>query len=185
MGTIAGRRCLKSHCKEIQIPDFRETRVPGLVRWYDEGSQQKGIARRNRYGRGISRQKIIVERGLDAREIEVAVLGNDQPKASIPGEIVPHREFYDYAAKYLEDGTKLLIPAPLIAHTGKKISGTRRASVSSAGLCRNGARGFLSGTATGRVYLNEINTIPGFTSISMYPKMWEASGIPYRDLISD
>src|SRR5713101_1914812 len=100
--------------------------------------------------------KILVERNMIAREIEVSVLGNHDPKASVPGEIVPHHEFYDYAAKYLEEGTQLLIPAKLTAVLVKK---------------------------GGKIYLNEVNTIPGFTSISMYPKMWEASGIPFRELI--
>jgi D-alanine-D-alanine ligase len=128
-------------------------------------------------------QKIIVERGLDAREIELAVLGNDSPKASIPGEIVPHREFYDYAAKYLEDGTKLVIPAELSAAQVKKFQDYAvRAflALDCAGMAR---MDFFLERRTNKIYLNEINTIPGFTSISMYPKLWEATGIPYRELI--
>jgi D-alanine-D-alanine ligase len=128
-------------------------------------------------------QKIIVERGLDAREIELAVLGNDSPKASIPGEIVPHREFYDYAAKYLEDGTKLVIPAELSAAQIKKFQDFAvRAfqALDCAGMAR---MDFFLERRTNKIYLNEINTIPGFTSISMYPKLWEATGIPYRELI--
>jgi D-alanine-D-alanine ligase len=128
-------------------------------------------------------QKIIIERGLDAREIEVAVLGNDAPQASIPGEIVPHREFYDYAAKYLEGGTKLVIPAELTSAQVKKFQdyAVRAFQVlDCAGMAR---MDFFLERRTNRIYLNEINTIPGFTSISMYPKLWEATGIPYRDLI--
>jgi D-alanine-D-alanine ligase len=128
-------------------------------------------------------QKIIVERGLDAREIELAVLGNDSPQASIPGEIVPHREFYDYAAKYLEDGTKLVIPAELNAGQIKKFQdyAVRAFQVlDCAGMAR---MDFFLERRTNKIYLNEINTIPGFTSISMYPKLWEATGIPYRELI--
>ncbi|HXN64780.1 MAG TPA: D-alanine--D-alanine ligase family protein [Candidatus Acidoferrales bacterium] len=128
-------------------------------------------------------QKIIVERGIDAREIEVAVLGNDEPRASIPGEIVPHREFYDYAAKYLEEGTKLLIPAPLKAPQAAKFQelAVRAFQVlDCAGMARVD---FFLERKTARVYLNEINTIPGFTSISMYPKLWEATGVSYRELI--
>jgi D-alanine-D-alanine ligase len=128
-------------------------------------------------------QKIIVERGLDAREIELAVLGNDSPQASIPGEIVPHREFYDYAAKYLEDGTKLVIPAELSAAQIKKFQEFAvRAfqALDCAGMAR---MDFFLERRTNKIYLNEINTIPGFTSISMYPKLWEATGIPYRELI--
>jgi D-alanine-D-alanine ligase len=128
-------------------------------------------------------QKIIVERGLNAREIEVAVLGNDDPRASIPGEIVPHREFYDYAAKYLEEGTKLLIPAPLkAAQVAKfqKLAIRAFQALDCAGMARVD---FFLERKTSRIYLNEINTIPGFTSISMYPKLWEATGVPFRELI--
>ena len=128
-------------------------------------------------------QKIIVERGLDAREIELAVLGNDSPEASIPGEIVPHHEFYDYAAKYLEDGTKLVIPADLTTAQVEKFQNFAvRAfqALDCAGMAR---MDFFLERRTNRIYLNEINTIPGFTSISMYPKLWEATGIPYRQLI--
>ena len=129
-------------------------------------------------------EKIVVERGIDAREIEVAVLGNDQPAASIPGEIMPHREFYDYAAKYLEDGTKLEIPAQLEPAQVKKF---RELAVRAFQVldCAGMARvDFFLERKTGKIYLNEINTIPGFTSISMYPKLWEATGISYRDLIT-
>jgi D-alanine-D-alanine ligase len=128
--------------------------------------------------------KILVEKAMVAREIEVSVLGNHQPKASIPGEIVPHREFYDYTAKYLEDGTQLLIPAKLKTAQVKTIqslavSAFRALELS--GMAR--VDFFLEKRGTGKLYLNEVNTIPGFTSISMYPKLWEASGIPFRDLI--
>jgi D-alanine-D-alanine ligase len=127
--------------------------------------------------------KIIVERGFDAREIEVAVLGNSDPKASIPGEIIPHREFYDYAAKYLEEGTRLVIPAKLkLAQVKKFQDYAVRAfqCLECGGMARVD---FFLERRTNRIYLNEINTIPGFTSISMYPKLWEATGVPYRDLI--
>src|SRR5207253_9741043 len=124
--------------------------------------------------------KILVEKCIVGREIEVSVLGNDEPKASIPGEIIPHREFYDYTAKYLEEGTRLEIPAKL-----PKAQVTRFQDYAVRAFrcleCRGMARvDFFLEKPSGRIYLNEINTIPGFTSISMYPKMWEASGIPYR-----
>jgi D-alanine-D-alanine ligase len=128
-------------------------------------------------------QKILVERAVTAREIEVAVLGNENPKASIPGEIVPHREFYDYAAKYLEEGTKLVIPAKLKPAQVRRIqSYAVRAfrAIECSGMARVD---FFLEKRGGKILLNEINTIPGFTSISMYPKMWEASGVPYRELI--
>jgi D-alanine-D-alanine ligase len=128
-------------------------------------------------------QKILVERAIKGREIEVAVLGNNDPKASIPGEIVPHREFYDYAAKYLESGTQLIIPADL---TRKQVAQFQDYAVRAfrAIDCTGMARvDFFLERGTNKIYLNEVNTIPGFTSISMYPKLWEASGIPYSELI--
>ncbi|HTR45833.1 MAG TPA: D-alanine--D-alanine ligase family protein [Verrucomicrobiae bacterium] len=127
--------------------------------------------------------KIMIERCVNAREIEVSVLGNDDVRASIPGEILPHREFYDYTAKYLEQGTQLLIPAPL---TKKQVATFQdyavRAfrSIEGTGMARCD---FFLEKKTGKIFINEVNTIPGFTSISMYPKMWEASGLPYPKLI--
>jgi D-alanine-D-alanine ligase len=128
-------------------------------------------------------QKILVERTIKGREIELSVLGNDDPKASIPGEIVPHREFYDYAAKYLEEGTRLLIPAKLNKAQVKKFQ-EYAVRAFRALECLGMARvDFFLENRTGKILLNEINTIPGFTSISMYPKLWEASGLNYRDLL--
>jgi D-alanine-D-alanine ligase len=128
--------------------------------------------------------KILVEKAMVAREIEVSVLGNNDPKASVPGEVVPHREFYDYQAKYLEDGTQLLIPAKLRPAQVKQIQSLAVAAFRTlelSGMAR--VDFFLEKRANGKLFLNEANTIPGFTSISMYPKMWEASGIPFRELI--
>jgi D-alanine-D-alanine ligase len=128
-------------------------------------------------------QKIMVERTIRGREIELSVLGNEDPKASIPGEIVPHREFYDYAAKYLEEGTRLLIPAKL---THAQVKRFQECAIRAfrALECLGMARvDFFLENRTGRILLNEINTIPGFTSISMYPKLWEASGLSYRGLL--
>jgi D-alanine-D-alanine ligase len=128
-------------------------------------------------------QKIMVERAINGREIEVSVLGNDDVRASIPGEIVPHREFYDYTAKYLEKGTRLIIPAKL---TKKQIASFQEYAVRAfraidgAGMARCD---FFLERRTENIFLNELNTIPGFTSISMYPKLWEASGLPYPKLI--
>ena len=127
--------------------------------------------------------KILVERNIRGREIEVSVLGNDQPQASVPGEIIPHREFYDYAAKYLEQGTRLEIPAKL---SRPQIRRFQEYAVRAFRCveCRGMARvDFFLERPSGRIYLNELNTIPGFTSISMYPKLWEASGISYRELL--
>jgi D-alanine-D-alanine ligase len=127
--------------------------------------------------------KILVERAMVAREIEVSVLGNSAPQASIPGEIVPHREFYDYAAKYLEEGTQLLIPAMLKRAQIKKIQTLAVKAFLALELSGMARVDFFLDKANGKIFLNEVNTIPGFTSISMYPKLWEASGIPFRELI--
>jgi len=127
--------------------------------------------------------KILVEKAVTAREIEVSVLGNHEPKASVPGEIVPHREFYDYTAKYLEDGTRLLIPADLRPTQITKIQTMAVDAFRALELCGMARVDFFLEKKGGKVYLNEANTIPGFTSISMYPKLWEASGIGFRELI--
>ena len=128
-------------------------------------------------------RKILVEAAVNAREVECSVLGNDEPIASIPGEVVPCNEFYDYKAKYIDNASKLYIPADLPAETTKLVQELAvRAFVAldCAGMARVD---FFLCRDTGKLYVNELNTIPGFTSISMYPKLWEASGIPYPELI--
>ena len=135
-------------------------------------------------------RRVLVERGVDAREIEVAVLGNDDPQASVPGEVLPSREFYSYESKYVDGTSELLIPAPLSDELAGRI---RQSAVQAykAIDCSGMARVdfFLENSATGgtgadaRLFLNEVNTIPGFTSISMYPKLWEASGLSYTGLL--
>jgi D-alanine-D-alanine ligase len=128
-------------------------------------------------------QKIVVERAITGREIEVSVLGNENPKASAPGEIVPHREFYDYTAKYLEAGTQLVIPAKLNRPQVERFQDYAvRAfqAIEGAGMARVD---FFLERKTEKIYVNELNTIPGFTAISMYPKLWEASGLSYTALI--
>jgi D-alanine-D-alanine ligase len=128
--------------------------------------------------------KIMIERAVSAREIEVSVLGNHDPRASIPGEIVPHREFYDYAAKYLEEGTQLLIPAKLKKSEIKKVKAMAVTAFRALELSGMARVDFFIEKRGGKIFLNEVNTIPGFTSISMYPKLWEANGIPFRELIT-
>jgi D-alanine-D-alanine ligase len=127
--------------------------------------------------------KILVEKCIVGREIEVSVLGNHDPKASVPGEIVPHHEFYDYAAKYLEEGTQLLIPAKLKPAQVKKVQKCAVEAFRALELSGMARVDFFLEKKGGKIYLNEVNTIPGFTSISMYPKLWEASGIPFSELI--
>jgi D-alanine-D-alanine ligase len=133
-------------------------------------------------------RKIVIEEGVGgkkskAREIECSVLGNDEPVASVPGEIVPVKEFYDYNAKYLDEGSELIIPAKLTRAETKKVQELAIRSfkaVDCSGLARVD---FLMDPKSRKIYLNEINTMPGFTAISMYPKLWAASGLEYADLI--
>jgi D-alanine-D-alanine ligase len=127
--------------------------------------------------------KIVVEKAVQAREIECAVLGNDDPIASLPGEVVPQGDFYDYSAKYLEDTAQLLVPAPLKSLQVKRIQHLAVAAFQAVDCAGMGRVDFFLEKKSGRVYVNEINTIPGFTAISMYPRMWEASGLPYTQLI--
>lgn len=129
-------------------------------------------------------RRVLIEHGIpNPREIEVSVLGNDQPTASIPGEIIPGADFYSYDAKYVLDNSELVIPAPLSSsqiHTLRDLAVKAFEAIDAAGMARVD---FLIEKETGRIYLNEINTIPGFTKISMYPKLWEASGLPYASLV--
>jgi D-alanine-D-alanine ligase len=133
-------------------------------------------------------RKIVIEQGVGgkkekAREIECSVLGNDEPVASLPGEIVPGKEFYDYTAKYVDEGSQLIIPAKLTKAETKRVQDLAVAAfraVDCSGLARVD---FLMDPKTRKIFLNEINTMPGFTAISMYPKLWAASGLEYADLI--
>jgi len=133
-------------------------------------------------------RKIVIEQGVGgkkkkAREIECSVLGNDRPAASVPGEIIPGKEFYDYTAKYLDEGSELIIPAKLRKAETRKVQDLAVAAfraVDCSGLARVD---FLMDPSTRKIYLNEINTMPGFTTISMYPKLWAASGVSYAELI--
>ncbi|HEY66662.1 MAG: D-alanine--D-alanine ligase A [Chloroflexi bacterium] len=154
----------------------------GISKCHDRVGLAAGLAEAARYDR-----KLLVEAAVPAaREIEVSVLGNDDPIASVPGEIIPSREFYSYEAKYIDNGdnaSQLLIPAPLPPETTKRVRDLAiRAykAIDCAGMARVD---FLLSRETGELYISEVNTIPGFTSISMYPKLWEASGIPYSELI--
>jgi len=133
-------------------------------------------------------RKIVIEQGVGgkkqkAREIECSVLGNDKPEASVPGEIVPGKEFYDYTAKYVDEGSQLIIPAKLSkaeTKTIQQLAISAFQAVDCSGLARVD---FLMEPKNPKIYLNEINTMPGFTAISMYPKLWAASGLAYPELI--
>jgi D-alanine-D-alanine ligase len=154
----------------------------GISKCDNRSELAAGLAEAARYDR-----KLIAERGVPAaREIEVSVLGNDNPVASLPGEVIPSREFYSYESKYFdagEDASELLIPAPLSPELTKRVR-EMAVEVYRAIDCAGMARvDFLLSGETGELYVNEVNTIPGFTSISMYPKLWEATGISYPELI--
>jgi D-alanine-D-alanine ligase len=154
----------------------------GISKCSDRAGLTAGLAEAAKYDR-----KLIVERGVPAaREIEVSVLGNDDPIASLPGEVIPSREFYSYESKYFDEGddaSELLIPAPLSPEMTERVRGVAvevYRAIDCAGMARVD---FLLSGETGELYVNEVNTIPGFTSISMYPKLWEATGISYPELI--
>jgi D-alanine-D-alanine ligase len=128
-------------------------------------------------------EKILVERAVPAREIEVGVLGNDAPEASVVGEIVPKSEWYDYESKYVDDATELLVPAPLdpaIAEEARALAIRAFKALEGAGLARVD---FFLDKETGALYLNELNSLPGFTDVSMYPRLWQASGVSYPALL--
>ena len=152
----------------------------GVKKCHNRAELISGLKLAARYDR-----RILVERGLDApREIEISVLGNDEPIASLPGEIVPADEFYTYRAKYEDERSQLLIPAPIAQDTIRELQQTAIAAfkaVDGAGMARVD---FLMDRTTNEIFLSEINTIPGFTRISMYPKLWEASGLPYAELVN-
>ncbi|MEW6568135.1 MAG: D-alanine--D-alanine ligase family protein [Chloroflexota bacterium] len=138
----------------------------------------EGLIEAARYDR-----RVVVELGVEAREIEVSVLGNEKPEASIAGEIIPSDEFYTYRAKYIDDASQLLIPAPIdeaTAAEARRLAVEAFRAIDGAGMAR---ADFLLERSTGKLYVNELNTIPGFTRISMYPKLWDASGISYPALM--
>lgn len=150
----------------------------GVSKCTNRSDLLEGLMEACRYDR-----RILVERGVNAREIEVSVLGNEDPVSSIPGEIVPAAEFYTYDAKYRDERSKLLIPAPLpfeMVERIRKIAVKAYRVIDCAGMARVD---FLLDKDTGELFLSEVNTIPGFTKISMYPKLWEAGGLPYAELV--
>jgi D-alanine-D-alanine ligase len=151
----------------------------GISKCRNRSDLMEGIIDAARYDR-----RVLIERGLDSpREIEISVLGNQEPKASVVGEIRPEADFYSYSAKYLDDRSKLMIPADLPAKTAKKMQ-EMAVKVYSVIDCAGLARvDFLVDRNSGEFWISEINTLPGFTRISMYPKLWEASGLPYAELI--
>jgi D-alanine-D-alanine ligase len=150
----------------------------GITKCLGRSDLVEGLLEAARFDR-----RVLIERGVNAREIEVSVLGNDDPQASVPGEILPSREFYSYEAKYVDGTSGLLIPAPIPEQTAdrvRELAVRAYRAIDCAGMARVD---FLLDKDSGELYLNEVNTIPGFTQISMYPKLWEASGLPYPALV--
>jgi D-alanine-D-alanine ligase len=151
----------------------------GVGKATDRATLEQCIAEAARYDR-----RIVVEQGINAREIEISVLGNDEPQASIPGEIVPSKDWYDYEAKYLDGASQTLLPAPIspaLTEQVRELAIRAFKAIDGAGLARVD---FLLDRDTETLYINEVNTMPGFTPISMYAKMWEASGLSYRELLN-
>jgi D-alanine-D-alanine ligase len=150
----------------------------GVNKAHDRGELEHAINVAAEYDR-----KIVIECGIDCRELECAVLGNDEPIASVVGEVVASNEFYDYNAKYLDGKSQIIIPAAIPQAAADAVR--RQSIIAFAALDLNGlARvDFFLEKHTGAVYINEVNTMPGFTEISMYPKLWEASGLPYPQLL--
>jgi D-alanine-D-alanine ligase len=151
----------------------------GITKCNNRSDLQEGLIEAAAFDRRVLAQQGIV----DAREIEISVLGNHQPIVSVPGEVLPSREFYSYESKYIDGTSGLVIPAELPAETTAKIQSLALLAyqaIDCAGMARVD---FFVQKGTGNIYLNEVNTIPGFTQISMYPKLWEASGLPYPSLV--
>ncbi len=150
----------------------------GISKAHDRAELEHGINVAAEYDR-----KIIIERGINCRELECAVLGNDEPLASVVGEVIASSEFYDYNAKYIDNQSQVIIPAGIPQATAEEV--LRQAVKAFQALDLNGlARvDFFLEKESGRVYINEVNTLPGFTQISMYPKLWQASGLPYTQLL--
>jgi len=150
----------------------------GVTKCRSRSDLYEGLLEAARFDR-----RVLIERGINAREIEISVLGNDNPRASIPGEIRPEADFYSYNAKYHDDRSELFIPARIPEDTAeqmREIAIKAYRAIDCAGMARVD---FLLDRESGEFYLNEVNTIPGFTQISMYPKLWDASGLPYPELI--
>ena len=150
----------------------------GVVKAHDASELPAAMREAARFDR-----RILIEQGIDARELEISVLGNDEPIASVVGEIIPSREFYDYEAKYLDDGSQLLAPAPIDADTMTQIQEMAIDAFRALDLAGMARVDFFMNRTNDQVFINEVNTIPGFTAISMYPILWEATGIPLPELV--
>ncbi len=171
---------VRARAKALRLPLFVKPAAlgssVGITKVKEEGELEAALEEALSHG-----SRALVEAAVDgAREIECAVLGNDDPVASVPGEVIPAGEFYDYRSKYLDEATRLIVPADLPAEVTEEVQRmavTAFRAIDCAGMARVD---FLLGD---RLYVNEINTIPGFTNVSMYPRMWESSGLSYPELV--
>lgn len=180
-GKLAARSRIR---KEIGLPCFVKSAdlgsSVGITKVKTEDELEGAVEYSCRFSK-----RVIVERAVrKPREIEVSVLGNDEPQASCPGEVVPHREFYDYTAKYLEEGTCLIAPAELDEETQEKLRDYAVRTFKALDCSGLGRVDFLLEDGTNEIFVSEINTIPGFTQISMYPRLWEVSGVSYAQLVN-
>jgi D-alanine-D-alanine ligase len=150
----------------------------GVNKAHDRGELEHAMHVAAEYDR-----KIIIERGINCRELECAVLGNDEPLASVVGEVIASNEFYDYSAKYIDNQSQIVIPADIPQPVAEEVRRQAISAFSALDLSGLARVDFFLDKDSGRVYINEVNTMPGFTQISMYPKLWEASGLPYSQLL--
>lgn len=168
---------------ELNLPYFVKPANLGSSVGITKVQEAKDIARAIRVAAHYDRRIIVEEAAPNVREIECSVLGNDDPVASVPGEVIPSREFYDYSAKYIDEDSALVIPAdlpPTVAASVRQIAIRAFRSLDCSGMARVD---FFVGRDDNRITLNELNTIPGFTTISMYPKLWQATGLSYEQLL--
>jgi len=150
----------------------------GVVKAHDPSEFPTAMREACRFDR-----RILIEKAIDARELEISVLGNDEPIASIVGEVVPCNEFYDYNAKYVDENSELLVPAPIDRGTMAEIQEMAIAAFRALDLAGMARIDFFMDRNTDQIYINEVNTIPGFTAISMYPRLWQGSGMPLDELV--
>ncbi len=187
---VSPRKAIAQIEAALKYPRLCEARESRLVGGHQQGARSQGTRTRALDEAAKYDRKLVIEQGVGgsksrARELEVGVLGNDDPKASVVGEIIPGKEFYDYEAKYLSEGSVPVIPAKITRAEAKQIREMAVAAFRACDLAGLARVDFLmEPDGKRRIYLNEVNTLPGFTQISMYPKLWEATGIPYSDLIT-
>ncbi|MBA3450670.1 MAG: ATP-grasp domain-containing protein, partial [Chloroflexia bacterium] len=149
-----------------------------VVKAHDASEFPGAMREASRYDR-----RIIIEKAIDARELEIAVLGNDDPIASIVGEVVPSREFYDYDAKYIDDDSELLVPAPIDGSMMAEIQEMAIAAFRALDLAGMARIDFFMDRKSDQIFINEVNAIPGFTAISMYPRLWQGTGMALEELV--